>query len=706
MISNTSLKLFLCGGAALFWELVLIRWMGSSVRVVAYYINFILISAFFGLGTGALLFRYRICLWKGIFVVLAACLFLGPFVGNFFHLNPSSPDEFVWIGAPKGVLPQPSSEEFLGFKMNLILPYWLVLGSIYTINALLFLMFGQWLGRLFQELPPLKAYTIEIGGSILGIVLFAALSFLHLPPVGWFLVGFLILLLIIDVSMRDYLIALVCSSLVLLAVGPFANNFIWSPYYKIAISPLQEIHDTKQGESLLFKEPFGYALTVNNDYHQMMLDLRPRSREHPFFDSWRWLYDYPYHQGPGEPKGPILIVGAGTGNDVSAALRNTESIIDAVEIDPIILHLGQHYHVERPYHNPRVRVMVDDARSYFIKADRQYAKIVFGFLDSHTLMSSFSSVRLDNFVYTYDSMERVKELLLPGGKVYVTFASNTLWLHERIIKLLEAVFDYPTRYASDQNHRFANGIVYVNGKAPVTNSRPSKKIEAKNGGIELPTDDWPFLYMEKPGLPSHYTVFMIMVIFMAAGSLLLLPSGQRRIRLPYFFMGAGFFLIETSNVVSLSLLYGSTWIVNITVFTGILTLVLLGNLMCFLMSRPRYTLIFGLLFVNILVAYLTPPSSLLTIRSVLLQGLVAGLIFLGPVFFASLIFGHLIKSEKQLYQAYGSNLVGAVIGGSFEYFSLVMGIKLLLVLTFLFYALAFVFLKTGSARPVAALIYK
>jgi hypothetical protein len=67
------------------------------------------------------------------------------------------------------------------------------------------------------------------------------------------------------------------------------------------------------------------------------------------------------------------------------------------------------------------------------------------------------------------------------------------------------------------------------------------------------------------------------------------------------------------------------------------------------------------------------------------------------IYFASLVFGRLIKQEESLYQAYGSNLLGAVIGGSLEYFSLIMGIKFLLIITLVFYALAFLFLT--RSRP-------
>ncbi len=697
LISNAFLKLFLCGASALFWELVLIRWFSSCIRIVAYYSNFVLISAFLGLGAGALLTRYKFRLWKIIFIVLAVCVFMGPFLGSFYHLNPNSPDEFIWIGSPRTIIPSNFSGDFLGLNINFRLPYQVILGSVYIANALLFLIFGQWLGHLFQNFRPLKAYSIEIAGSVFGILLFTCISVLHLSPTIWFLIGFVLIILIIDMNVHSYLLGIACSVMVFLACANFNRQFIWSPYYKIALSTLEQSIDLKQNLIVKFDGPVGYVLSVNNDYHQMMLDLHPRDKEHTFLKSWRRMYDYPYSSNQEEPEGAILIVGAGTGNDVSAALRNGQLDIDAIEIDPSIIDLGKLYHPEQLYHNSQVNVIVDDARSFFVKTDKRYAKIVFGFLDSHTLMSSFSSVRLDNFVYTSESMQQVKKLLLPGGKVYLTFASNTKWLHQRMIKLLDSVFDYPTKFVFDKTG-YANGIVYINGKKPVADISPVKKASIHQNHIKIPTDNWPFLYMKAPVLPNHYKVFIGMVVLLGACSLLLLPPGQRKIRFPYFFMGAGFFLVETSNVVSLSLLYGSTWLVNVTVFTGILILIFLGNLICALTSKPRFNLMFFLIFTSLAISYIIPPSFLLRIDSVILQGLLAILVFLSPIFFASLIFGHLIKQEKELYQAYGSNLLGAIIGGACEYFSLVAGIKFLLIITFLFYAMALIFLKTGSKQ--------
>ena len=89
----------------LYWELALIRWLGSCVRIVAYYSNFVLIAAFFGLGTGALLSTRRVALHRLIRSGPVSSLLLGLYFRlRFYHANPGSPDEYVWIGAAFGVV--------------------------------------------------------------------------------------------------------------------------------------------------------------------------------------------------------------------------------------------------------------------------------------------------------------------------------------------------------------------------------------------------------------------------------------------------------------------------------------------------------------------------------------------------------------------------------------------------------------------------
>jgi SAM-dependent methyltransferase len=696
-LKRPEVQLFVLGAAILFWELLLIRWLGACIRIVGYYTNFVLISAFFGLGTGALLVRLKQNFLRFLVPLLALIIVAGPLLGSFPHVNPTVSKEFLWLGTPTGVIRETASTGLLG-HWDIRVPYWFLLLIVYLMNSGVFALFGEWLGRLFGTLPPLKAYTIEIAGSLIGILLFGMASFFHCPPTVWFILGFILVFSILADFKKILIWSVPIAVLSVIVATPFANQFFWSRYYKIHVSPIQEIKEIKTKDIVRFNRPIGHQLSVNNDYHQMILDLSPRSDEHPFLKSWRITYDSPYYLGGAGPDGPILIVGAGTGNDVSAALRAGVRQIDAVEIDPMIVALGRDLHPEKPYSNSAVHVTVDDARSFFARTNKRYSKVIFGFLDSHTLMSSFSSLRLDNFIYTEEALRRVKELLLPGGRVYITFAANTPWLEDRIFGMLTKVFDGPTVVVTDLDYQYSNGTVYMNEKSISAEMSQTTIQPPSLGKIRIPSDNWPYLYMRDAKIPSHYVVFLLIIIVMGMSSLLLLPKGERQVKLPYFFMGAAFFLLETSNVVSLSLLYGSTWLVNITVFSGILFLILLGNLTCYRMNRPRYGMLFTLLIIALVIAYFSQPAFFLSIKFIPLQGALATLVFLGPVYLASLIFGHLIKSEKSLYQAYGSNLLGAVIGGSCEYLSILIGLKSLLLITMVFYGLALVTIRVGRRK--------
>ena len=155
-------------------------------------------------------------------------------------------------------------------------------------------------------------------------------------------------------------------------------------------------------------------------------------------------------------------------------------------------------------------------------------------------------------------------------------------------------------------------------------------------------------------------------------------------------MGAAFFLIETTNIIKLSILYGSTWIVNVLVFAGILVLVLLGNLTSkFIRGEPMLAL-FSLLCASLILAYNVSPRNLLGIESTLLQGVAAVVVYMGAIFFASLIFAKWIQKEEKFYAAYGSNLLGAMVGGVSEYMSLMMGFQFLILVAAGFYLLAYV----------------
>ncbi|MGD8362528.1 MAG: hypothetical protein PVJ04_13965, partial [Gemmatimonadota bacterium] len=62
-VKRAGAELVVVSFVVLFQELVLIRWLPAQVRVAAYFQNLILISAFLGLGVGALRARRGSILW-------------------------------------------------------------------------------------------------------------------------------------------------------------------------------------------------------------------------------------------------------------------------------------------------------------------------------------------------------------------------------------------------------------------------------------------------------------------------------------------------------------------------------------------------------------------------------------------------------------------------------------------------------------------
>ena len=82
------------------------------------------------------------------------------------------------------------------------------------------------------------------------------------------------------------------------------------------------------------------------------------------------------------------------------------------------------------------------------------------------------------------------------------------------------------------------------------------------------------------------------------------------------------------------------------------------------LREDRYALWFGLLGASCALAFAARPGALLGLDGTLIQGALAALLFLGPVFFAAVIFARLIRKENNLPSAYGSNLLGAMVGGA------------------------------------------
>jgi predicted membrane-bound spermidine synthase len=63
-----------------------------------------------------------------------------------------------------------------------------------------------------------------------------------------------------------------------------------------------------------------------------------------------------------------------------------------------------------------------DARAFFRRTSRQYDMVIFGFLDSQSLFSQMSNIRLDGYVYTRESFWEAFGLLRDSGLMSIAFS--------------------------------------------------------------------------------------------------------------------------------------------------------------------------------------------------------------------------------------------------------------------------------------------
>jgi len=255
---------------------------------------------------------------------------------------------------------------------------------------------------------------------------------------------------------------------------PFRTNQmdVYSPYQ---ILTLQMDH---------FQHP---SVQVNHVYYQRIHDFSKESLQaNPAKAAFAEPYEWPYRLKPSPER--VLVVGAGTGNDVAAATRHAkaEGHIDAVEIDPVILEYGKKMHPERPYQDGRVEPIVQDARTHIRQTDRQYDLIVYGLLDSHTLLSNMSSVRLDSFVYTVEGFREARARLGENGMMSMTFCLLSKPMGRKFYLMLKEAFDgvEPRVFETQMGHIFVSGPGVPKGEIPGT----IREVTAEFASSELRAD--------------------------------------------------------------------------------------------------------------------------------------------------------------------------------------------------------------------------
>ena len=646
-LGSDRLRLVLLSGLMLFLELSLIRLIAGQVVYVRFFTNFVLIASFLGIGLGFLRAKSS----RDLFSKLPLALLLTVAFVLAFPVEQRS-------GATHGFRGLPA------------LPDWVVLPILFVLVAFVMTASAAGVARVFGLFRPLEAYRLDIIGSIAGIALFTVASMLRLPPVVWAVV--IASLVFVATAGRNSFrnAALLALTIALLGVHWIVSDDTWSPYYRVSV-------EARGADGRL-------PIRVNGTPHQSIWRLEDLLEEQPF-------YGYPYRHLGDEPPHDVLIVGAGSGNDVALALSRGAQHVDAVEIDPVLQELGIELHPSRPYQDPRVTRHVEDGRAFLERTDQTYDLILFALPDSLVLVGGQGSLRLESFLFTTEAFRSARSHLKADG-------AFSMYNYYRP--------DVFARYAGELTDVFGTRPCLDVGEPGVADHRQAVLTVARDpaalrcstfwapaGEVPRPaTDDYPFPYAQGWGLSSYYIVSLIVLLL--GSSLAVVRFGgvrphEARAYADLFFMGAAFLLLETKSVVQFALLFGTTWVVYSLVFGGILLSVLLAIEIASRWTPKRPGLLYLALLASLLVAWVVRPDQLLGLPP-LPRFIAATAVTFTPVLLGNLIFAERFRAVAASTTAFGVNLLGAILGGALEYSSVILGYRWLVLLVAGLYSVAFV----------------
>ena len=686
--SGSRSALFALGFLTLFLELVLIRYLAGSIWNLGYFPNLVLLAVFLGMGLGflfhdavparrsPLLFLLSMPALLGLAVLVAAA-------------RPMVPGFSRWVGRIGGELfftaaPADATESSA----------WLF-GLWFAAIVGLYFLIAQRTAKVFREHPPLTAYTLDIGGSCAGILAFMALSFARLPAWSWFLL--LAPAVVVGAGPRWRVRAAAVAAAALAATALVAHRqdavlmsdaavaparVEWSPYQKVEYATGPEI---------------GRRIFVNGVSHQVI-------SEGAALEGSFYVVPHERRRTAGSPPyARVLVIGAGAGNDVAAALAHGARQVDAVEIDPVIADLGRDFHPAGPYRDPRVRLVVDDARAFMTRTEPGYDLIVFALTDSLVKVSAQSQLRLENYLFTRESIARAWSLLSPRGDLVFYNYYRSPWLIDKLVATIAAA----TGTAPLEIFQRRDFRMFLAGRAEAGAPPP-----AAAAAVEIPTDDWPFPYLRVRGIPRLY---LDATLALAATLALLVAAtwwrSRRRpqatrtleVNLAFLSMGLAFLLLESKSVVQFSLLFGTTWLNSSLVFLGVLVSVLAANWAATgLRGRRVLAWIFPFLLATCLLPLAWPLANLLAVESLTLRFLAATALTFSPIFLANLTFSVAFREQPAPEHVFGWNLLGATLGGILEYTSLALGYGALALLVAAAYTLAFTFLYLARRAEAPA----
>jgi len=441
MRERPAFDLFLVSWLVLFLELACIRWFPSHVMFLTFFTNIVLLAAFVGMSVGCLAARNPTRYLKRTPFWIVLGLVVGLVVENnrvrlmqMVAIGDRSNPDVIFFGAEAG------DTLDLPFRM----PVEILAGAFFLLIGTILVGPGQEMGRAFNRMPSrVGAYAMNLLGSLAGIASFAACSYLELPPIVWFgAIGAVLAKMLLgppaeggSPSRRTTALAL----LAMVILAGITSGFFrvhsrvvnWSPYYRI------DYHEATR------------EIGTNLVGHQI---IEPRSRV-PWTPYSNYALPYLFQRdlaADGKPAWApfkrVLIIGAGSGNDVARALQwlPADATVDAVEIDPVIQRIGAQQHPDQPYSDPRVRVHLNDGRNFLRRSPAEtYDLVIFALVDSLVLQLGSGNMRLESYLFTLESFQDARRVLKPSGTCAVYNFFRHGWLACRLNEELKRVFGVP-----------------------------------------------------------------------------------------------------------------------------------------------------------------------------------------------------------------------------------------------------------------------
>ena len=655
-------RLLLSSFLMLFLELALIRWLGANVVHLSYFSNFVLLGSFLGIGAGFLISRKEWSIWP-LALPLLAILVIGVF--NFPVSIERSGSDMIYFTALEVNGP----------------PAWLALPVVFILVATILAGPAELVGRCFARLTPLKAYRFDLIGSLCGILAFTALSFLHAPSLVWGIVALVPFVMLTMRSRRIVATGWAAVMLVGLGIETMQPGTYWSPYYKVTTHEMET------------EDPGFLLIKANGVPHQLMAPAQWK------LDQGERIYETPYKRVAGNSLDSVLIIGAGSGSDVAIALAEGAKRIDAVDIDPTIMELGKRHNIDRPYWDERVRRHVNDGRAFLEGTDRKYDLFLFALPDSLTLVSGASQIRLESFLFTEEAMDSVRRHLKPDGAFAMYNYYREDWLIDRLAGTAASVFGHAPCVDTFAGAQAVVTVALDQGNQTCATTW----TQVSEGAVTPATDDSPFLYFRGGTFPPLYAVTLVLILAASLATVRTLGGPLKPMR-PYadlFFMGAAFLLLETKNVATFALLFGTTWLVNAMVFAGVLVVVLAAVEVTRKLKTPPLPVLYAGIAASLALAWVVKPDMLLSL-AFWPRLIVATLLAFTPIFHAHVAFAKRFRTAGDSRAAFAINLLGTIVGGCLEYAALFTGYDNLLIVTGLLYLLAFILVPRDGAEGKAA----